>query len=140
MRRFQLAGGSAAACVALFHHRHQSRSEASSNESPPLFRFGVIADIQYCDCKPATNFCGSETRNYRGGLAQTERAVEFWNSLNNLAFVAQLGDLIDGQNAGTYGQGLDFDSPQSAPAMERVRGILARCKAPIYHAIGNHEL
>ena len=32
------------------------------------FRFGVIADIQYCDCDNATNFGGSETR---GPLPET---------------------------------------------------------------------
>ena len=106
----------------------------------PIFRFGVIADIQYCDVAPATNFRGTETRDYRGVIAQTERAVRLWNSLDSLAFVAQLGDLIDGQNAGKYGAGLDFDAPQSAKAMDLVTGILAGCKVPIFHAIGNHEL
>ena len=51
-----------------------------------------------------TNFAGTETRKYRGTLAQTHRAVEHWNSLD-LKFVANLGDLIDGQNAGGYGAG-----------------------------------
>jgi manganese-dependent ADP-ribose/CDP-alcohol diphosphatase len=100
----------------------------------------VIADIQYCDVNPATNFKGTETRDYRGGVVQTKRAVALWNSLGSLAFVAQLGDLIDGQNAGKYGQGLNFDEPQSGVAMNLVAGILGGCKAPMYHAIGNHEL
>ena len=80
----------------------------------PRFRFGVIADIQYCDCDSASNFGGSEVRNYRGTLEQTRKAVALWNGLDPTPlFVAQLGDLIDGQNAGAYGAGKSFTRPQS---------------------------
>ncbi|MEC7986305.1 MAG: metallophosphoesterase, partial [Myxococcota bacterium] len=46
----------------------------------------------------------------------------------------------DGQNSGSYGQGLSFSEPQSKPALRRVMDILDRCHFPIYHSIGNHEL
>ena len=106
----------------------------------PLFRFGLIADIQFCDVEDQPNFAGTEIRAYRGALEQTRRAVTLWNSLENVRFVAQLGDLIDGQNAGKYGAGLSFKAPQTEVAFGRVTEELARCAAPIYHAVGNHEL
>ena len=104
-----------------------------------MFTFGIIADIQYCDCDDATNFAGTETRYYRDTVRQAKLAVDSWNA-HKVLFVAQLGDLIDGQNAGGYGAGLSFDKPQSEVALDRVVSVLARCTAPMYHAIGNHEL
>lgn len=119
-------------------------SDAAPDEAAeqPIFRFGCIADIQYCDIDDASNFAGTEVRMYRGTLKQTRAAVEHWNSLSSpeVSFVLQLGDLIDGQNAGGYGAGLTFAEPQSGIALSRVARELARCVAPIYHAIGNHEL
>ena len=79
---------------------------------------------------------------YRGTLRQTKAAVAHWNGLCEpaAAFVLNLGDIIDGQNSGGYGAGLDMPEPQSDVAMERVAGALSRSVAPVYHAIGNHEL
>ena len=94
--------------------RRSRTSSATGCEAAaaPRFSFGVIADIQYCDCDDATNFGGTETRAYRDTLRQIKLAVNSWNAAGVL-FVAQLGDLIDGQNAGGYGAGLQFDGPQS---------------------------
>lgn len=131
------------AAFALAGSRHGSLNAASSppqkSSSEPLFRFGLIADIQYCDCDDAANFAGTEVRGYRGTLHQAHEAVKVWNE-HEVAFVAQLGDLIDGQNAGSYGAGLSFTEPQSDIALGRVLGALSACRAPIYHAVGNHEL
>ena len=72
----------------------------------PLFSFGVIADIQYADIEDAMNFSKTEHRGYRNALQEAKRAVEYWKQLSPPpVFIAQLGDLIDGQNSGTYGQG-----------------------------------
>jgi len=58
----------------------------------PVFRFGVIADIQYAPIENATNFAGSETRNYRGAADEAAAAVEYWNEMQSpdIAFVAQV--------------------------------------------------
>ena len=106
-----------------------------------VFHFGLMSDIQYADIEPASNFGGHEYRDYRASLAHAQNAVEYWSSLESpLAFIAQLGDLIDGQNAGKYGQGLNFDEPQSKVALQQVQEVWTKCQATIYHAIGNHEL
>lgn len=93
-------------------HSYSDASVAPSRGVRPVFSFGVIADIQYCDCDDATNFAGTEHRKYRDTLRQTELAVASWNQAK-VNFVVQLGDLIDGQNAGGYGAGLSFSEPQS---------------------------
>lgn len=106
-----------------------------------VFRFGVMSDIQYADIEPASNFGGHEHRDYRASLTHAQHAIDYWSDLEKpLAFIAQLGDLIDGQNAGKYGQGLNFSTPQSKVALRQIQGIWDRCQTPIYHAIGNHEL
>ena len=125
-------------------HRSLPRMAAAADEhglpkaaaDELLFRFGVIADIQYCDCKTAGNFAGTEQRNYRGALAQVKRAVGQWNALSpRPLFVAQLGDLIDGQNAGGYGYefyarlNLGFSIPIARRLQQgsRARGRSATC-------------
>lgn len=107
----------------------------------PLFEFGIIADIQHADIRDACNFNGTEARGYRGALDVAKEAVEYWTS-KDLLFVAQLGDLIDGQNAGKYGDGVYFAQPQSWNALDRVFSALCEldCSIPYLHAIGNHEL
>ena len=73
-------------------------------------------------------------------LAMLERAVAYWNR-ERCALVAQLGDLIDGQNA---------RSGASARALDAALSALARCETTacarrrrvggVVHLIGNHEL
>ena len=131
-----------AICVAALGGGTYVASTATPAESAherKLFTFGVVADIQYCDCDDAPDFEGNEIRRYRPALSQARDAVRLWNS-RAVAFVVQLGDIIDGQNAGKYGAGLGFSEPQSDAAFSRVAGELERCDAPIYHAVGNHEL
>lgn len=87
----------------------------------PLFRFGVIADIQYAD-KPAPG-----VRQYRTSLAKLDRCVA-WLNQQPLAFVANLGDIIDG------------NGPRSAEDLARVSEHLKPLQAPWRHVIGNHCL
>lgn len=79
-------------------------------------RFGVMADVQYCNSDPA----GS--RFYRWSPGKLEACVKHLNQLD-LAFVIQLGDLIDA----------DFHS------FDRVVPILARLRHPVHHVLGNHD-
>ena len=98
----------------------------------PVLRFGVILDVQYCDTEDGMNFDGTEKRHYRGALDCLAQAVEHWNTLPDLQFVAQLGDLLDGQCA-ALGQ------RNAAPAT--VMALFGQCHArDVYHCIGNHDL
>eukprot|EP00999_Lentomonas_sp_LEN2_P003015 NODE_871_length_1142_cov_97.480788_g829_i0.p1 GENE.NODE_871_length_1142_cov_97.480788_g829_i0~~NODE_871_length_1142_cov_97.480788_g829_i0.p1 ORF type:complete len:327 (+),score=53.11 NODE_871_length_1142_cov_97.480788_g829_i0:120-1100(+) len=101
----------------------------------PLFRFGVIADVQYADVDDATDFKGEEQRRYRNALKVFEQGVDHWNQEwidggKPLDFIAQLGDVLDGK-ARTH-----FDK-----AMDDISGVVKKCKCERWvHLVGNHEL
>mmetsp|Transcript_24525 Transcript_24525/g.43521 ORF Transcript_24525/g.43521 Transcript_24525/m.43521 type:complete len:462 (-) Transcript_24525:59-1444(-) len=122
--------------------QQQQQQPQRQSEAPPLFRFGVIADVQYADINNGTSFGGGEYRYYRGTANNLQAAVSWWNKeCPDIRFVAQLGDLIDGQNAGKYGEGLNFTVPQSETAFQHVMSHLERCTCKAWHhAVGNHEL
>ena len=66
------------------------------------------------------------------------RAVEDWNSYDNLLLVAQLGDLIDVKN--TEGQGVR-DAGTSMEALDKVKEVLESCVCKdVVNIIGNHEM
>lgn len=105
------------------------------------FGFGLISDIQYADIEDASNFSGTEHRGYREAAHAAMTSLQTWSTHPaSPLFVAQLGDLIDGQNAGTYGQGLALKEPQSSEALNRVLSAWESHPIKTFHAIGNHEL
>ncbi|MBL64336.1 MAG: hypothetical protein CMI30_13135 [Opitutae bacterium] len=81
----------------------------------PLFRFGAIADCQYCKETSAG-------RKYNLSPKKLAACVKHYNKLD-LAFVVHLGDFID----------RDFES------FDVVIPIYNRLKAPHYHVLGNHD-
>jgi manganese-dependent ADP-ribose/CDP-alcohol diphosphatase len=98
---------------------------------PPRFRFGVIADVQYCDRPDGLSFDGIK-RHYRGAYDCLRWAVDDWTSPGTrIDFIAQLGDLIDGQCA---------KDGQRDEALALLLAEFQRCGAPVVHCIGNHEL
>jgi predicted phosphodiesterase len=82
----------------------------------PLFRFGVLADVQYAD-QP-----NSGPRYFRQAIKKLRECVADFNR-RDLAFVVQLGDLID----------RDFEN------FDTVLGELRQLRAPLYHVLGNHD-
>ena len=82
----------------------------------PLFSFGVMADVQYCDCDNAG------TRHYRSSVRKLQAAVDTFNQ-KDIAFVVSLGDYID----------RNFNS------FDTLNQITSRLKVPLYHVIGNHD-
>lgn len=102
---------------------------------PPLFRFGVIADVQYCNIPDGTSFDGKTKRHFRGALTCLHKAVAEWSTPNsNVAFVAQLGDIIDNQCNLNKQTKEDFSTIIAAFEPLKQQFI------PIYNCIGNHEL
>jgi manganese-dependent ADP-ribose/CDP-alcohol diphosphatase len=85
-----------------------------------------------------------ELRSYRGSLAVVECASKAWQQQPH-SFILQLGDIIDGQNSGKYGQGLSKFSTcgsQSDVALRRVLDVFSKygwSSDKIYSAVGNHE-
>ena len=100
-----MAGG--ALCLGgptLFGMLHSRRASPAlcSQASDIDFSFGVIADVQWADVPDGSNYAGTARRCYRGALQVLSTAVDWWSEetlSTPLTFVAQLGDLIDGQNA-----------------------------------------
>lgn len=91
--------------------------------SEPLFRFGLIADVQYGD-KPDQGHL-----RYRASLGKLERCVADL-ARRRLDFVVQLGDVIDGRE--TLGE--------SGADLERVLAPLEGLGVPLVHVVGNHCL
>jgi calcineurin-like phosphoesterase family protein len=81
-----------------------------------MFRFGLFADPQYCDCDP------SPGRWYRAAVERLAGCIEECNA-RRVSFVMNLGDLID----------------RGYAAFEPMLGVAARADAPVYHLTGNHD-
>lgn len=82
----------------------------------PEFAFGVLTDVQYCDCDPRDGIY------YRNALAKFEECVHEFNS-KDLSFVIQLGDIIE----------KDFAS------FDQVLPIYEQLVMRKYHVLGNHD-
>ena len=96
--------------------RARGRGGQISRSAPPAFSFGVLADVQYADRLLAMG------RFHRASLGKLREAVATLNG-RDLAFVAQLGDLVDG--------GWD--------AYDDVLASLDDLRAPVRHVPGNHD-
>ncbi|XP_076458843.1 uncharacterized protein LOC143292447 isoform X2 [Babylonia areolata] len=97
--------------------------------------FGIIADVQYADADDGSNFAQTRRRYYRTALESLKKAVTTWNtSYSNLAFVLQLGDLIDGVNKRKYGKQVAENALKAALVPFR------EMACPTYHMVGNHDL
>ena len=111
------------------------RALSSAHQQPgPLFRFGVIADVQYCDIPDGSSFDGLTKRFFRGALHCLRKAVEEWSVPGSgISFVAQLGDIIDNQCQ--LHKQTDADFATVWAEFERLPRSM-----PVYNCIGNHEL
>lgn len=101
-------------------------------QPPPLFTFGVIADIQYADLDDGMNYSRTSRRFYRSSLRLLRNAQRSWlQSAVRPEFILQLGDVIDGFNK---------DHGASERALERVLAEFSCSPMQVHHVWGNHEL
>ncbi|CAL1393608.1 unnamed protein product [Linum trigynum] len=98
-------------------------------EEQPVFSFGVIADVQYADIPDGSSFLGVP-RYYRHSITVLQRAVRNWNQRQNLSFVVNFGDIVDGY----------CPKHQSLDAVKKVVSEFQKFNGPTYHMIGNHCL
>ena len=111
----------------------KSSESPEGSEEVPLFSFGILADVQYGDIDDKQNYDMTAWRYYRQSAIQVKKAIQKWNlSRLPVAFLLQLGDLIDGFNT---------LSNSSQEALEKMEGILSEFKGSggIHHTWGNHE-
>ncbi|KAJ8246374.1 hypothetical protein GJAV_G00267030 [Gymnothorax javanicus] len=108
-----------------------TRTEKMDETSPPLFTFGVIADIQYADIEDGFNFLLTRKRYYRNSLRLLRRANEKWKGeAVQPSFILQLGDIIDGFNK-------KYNASETA--LETVVSELNKSEIEVHHVWGNHE-
>jgi manganese-dependent ADP-ribose/CDP-alcohol diphosphatase len=87
-----------------------------SYSQKPLFSFGIISDVQYCDCEPEGN------RFYRLSASRLREAVNTFRT-DSVSFIVNLGDLID--------RGYESYKP--------VLDMLDSSGLQVYHLKGNHD-
>lgn len=104
----------------MFQNTGESPTEANSRpgeqSQKPLFTFGLVSDVQYCDCDPAG------TRYYRQSPGKLREAVNSFSS-DSVSFIISLGDIIDG--------GYESYKP--------VLDILDSSGMQVFHITGNHD-
>jgi predicted phosphodiesterase len=91
-------------------------SRPGEQNQEPLFTFGVIADVQYCDCDP------EGSRFYRLSPARLREAVNSFKT-DSVNFILNLGDLIQ--------RGYESYKP--------VLDILDSSGLQVYNLAGNHD-
>jgi len=108
--------------LAIFMFQDMPESKTTGNSGPgeqsqkPLFTFGVIADVQYCECEP------EGSRFYRLSPTRLREAVNSFKT-DSVSFILNLGDLID--------RGYESFKP--------VLNILDSSGVQVYHLTGNHD-
>ena len=113
-----------------------------NSEREVLFSFGLITDIQYADINDRQNFSKTKWRRYRNALVCLQEAVSQWKeSKSPLAFVVQLGDVIDGYNSHLV-DASDNERNFSKEALDTVVNEFSKLphETPVFHNLGNHEL
>jgi len=94
------------------------KSTLAENVEKPEFSFGVIADVQYCDCDDSYE----ENKYFRSSLKKLTECVQNFNS-KDLAFVIQLGDFVE----------------QDLSSFDDLLPIYQQLKMPKYHVLGNRD-
>jgi hypothetical protein len=121
--------GPSAPRATLIDHQNINQPSADDNivSRQPIFRFGVIADIQYCDTEDAMNFQMTRLRRYRNSKEVFNRAVQTFNG--NVACTVILGDIVDGKSQMQQSQYRDLDS---------ILEIAGRSTNKLLYCFGNH--
>ncbi len=84
----------------------------------PEFKFGVIADVQYCACEPSS----AMNRYYAQSTDKLAEALKTF-AQHDLRFILDLGDLID----------RDFNS------FDTILPVYEAARAPVHRVLGNHD-
>ena len=93
-----------------------SATRMFSQDTSPLIRFGLIADIQYGDCDTHGD------RYYRNSLEKLTSCIDSLNE-EKVQFTINLGDIVD----------------RSPADIDPVVDLLKKLDAPVYHTTGNHD-
>ena len=103
------------------------RVYSKSNSLRPLFKFGIIADVQYADSTDIPAFNGG-MRRYKQSLRIFEEAVNSWPK--DISCAVCLGDQLDGKTASTQTQ---------SSCLSELLSIANTLQAPLHYCFGNHD-
>lgn len=105
---------------------------SSIKRAQPVFRFGLVADIQYSCKEPETKRRGKTVTRiaWTESLRKLDAAVRAWNAVPGLSFVQSLGDIIEGNES--------YLEDLSERELRAVLARLAKLRAPVAHVLGNH--
>lgn len=112
-------------------------AEGAAGGKQPLFRFGLLSDVQYADKEDGASFHGTP-RYYRYALQQLDAAVDAFRAAE-VSFAIHLGDIIDYHNSllpDCQASGLS----RSEKALREVLRHFDRLARPTLHLLGNHCL
>ena len=99
----------------------------------PIRSFGLITDIHYADIDDRWNSSHTFIRRYRNSLRLIKDACQHWlNGPYPIAFILQLGDLLDGFAQANQTSDVDLQT-----VLGQLKASSHSC--PIYHVWGNHE-
>eukprot|EP00232_Nephroselmis_pyriformis_P019570 CAMPEP_0182880468 /NCGR_PEP_ID=MMETSP0034_2-20130328/16581_1 /TAXON_ID=156128 /ORGANISM="Nephroselmis pyriformis, Strain CCMP717" /LENGTH=308 /DNA_ID=CAMNT_0025013451 /DNA_START=29 /DNA_END=955 /DNA_ORIENTATION=+ len=106
----------------------------TTNRQQHLFRFGIVADVQYAD-KEDNNGEG-RTQRYREAPGKLKEVVARWKGMDgSMRCVLQMGDIVDGNADGGALKTREELEEVAAPFDElRAAGVA------VHHALGNHCL
>ncbi|PSC71873.1 manganese-dependent ADP-ribose CDP-alcohol diphosphatase-like [Micractinium conductrix] len=103
----------------------------------PLFRFGLLSDVQYADKEDGASFHGTP-RFYRYALQQLDRAIDACLQID-VDFAIHLGDIVDYHNT-TLPPCEETGVSRSEKALREVLHHFDRLQKPTLHLLGNHCL
>lgn len=105
-------------------------------EEEPLFRLGIVTDVQYADIDDGASFMGTP-RYYRNALVGLRHAVQAWLGVPRLRAVLHLGDILDGLQAR---DGVDASEAALGQVLDAFSVLSAARQVPVLHCLGNHCL
>jgi manganese-dependent ADP-ribose/CDP-alcohol diphosphatase len=112
-------------------------SKVNDSFKKPLVKFALITDVQYADIDGFSSY--GYFRYYRNSIKMVERVIKKWNKQEDLNFILQLGDLIDGY--------VNYKLNQTKEALEICLNVLNMINVnqligvpKLMHIWGNHEV
>ncbi|CAF0876159.1 unnamed protein product [Rotaria sp. Silwood1] len=119
------------ATIAIMENNSLNPNSYPISNLKPIVSFGLITDIHYANNDDRWNYSKTFLRRYRNSLNLVDQACNYWlNGIHPIAFIIQLGDLIDGSCQTNKTSINDLET-----ILKQFRNI-----SPIYHIWGNHEL
>ncbi len=111
------------------HCRLCSSNLNSINHGNHLFRFGIIADIQYAEAADSLNFDRTKYRRYGHSMCIFRNALRHWKIEKPVDFALALGDIVDAKAAILKNQ---------ISCLDKVLEESKNLGKPLYVCFGNH--